>query len=258
MEKVYKELKGTFVALFYAILIQIFLIQPFYVPSASMYPTLEVGDFLMTTKPSYGYSQYSVPFAFIPFKGRFFEGAPTRGEVVVFSGPAIEPPNILERLLNSPPHTNFIKRLVGMPGDRVQMKKGVLYINDEECKLEKITDYTLLDPRDPANIKVLSQYIETLPNGVKHKIIKDAPFGDGRLDDTNEFTVPDNHYFFMGDNRDHSEDSRASIGFIHKDNIIGPAKFIWFSTSAKWYQPLQWFTGLRLNRFFNGLGASTN
>jgi signal peptidase I len=240
MKKAVQEILGLFWAFMIAIVIQTFLFQPFYVPTGSMYPTLEVGDFFVTSKFSYGYSPYSLPWIHPRiFEGRILEQHPTLGQVIAFNGE----PNSKD---------DFIKRCVGLPGDRVQMRKGVLHINGEAVKLEQVGDYLMVDPRKPTEVKVIPQYMETLPNGVAHLILKDKPFGEGELDDTQEFLVPPDHFFMVGDNRDHSWDSRAMspIGFVSAEKLIGPAQLIWFSTEAKWYQPQRWLTSLRLGRFF--------
>jgi len=235
-----QEILGLLWAFVVAVLIQTFLFQPFYVPTGSMYPTLEVGDFFVASKFSYGYSPYSLPW-YHPkiFSGRIFENDPTRGQVLAFNG--------------APDSTDdFIKRCIGLPGDRIQMRKGILYINGEPVKLERTGDYLMSDPRKPGEVKIIPQYIETLPNGVSYKILKDRPFGEGDFDETPEFVVPVGHFFMMGDNRDHSWDSRAQrpIGFVSAEKLIGPAQLLWFSTEAKWYEPHRWLSGLRLNRFF--------
>jgi signal peptidase I len=240
IKRAVKEFMGLVWAFVVAIFIQTFFLQPFYVPTGSMYPTLEVGDFFVASKLTYGYSPYSLPW-YHPkiMSGRVFGKNPALGDVVAFNG---EPKST----------DDFIKRCMGLPGDRVQMRKGIVHINGEPLKLDKIADYLLIDPRKPGNIKVIPQYIETLPNGVQHKILKELPFGVGSLDDTEEFIIPAGHFFMMGDNRDNSLDSRAMtpIGFVPSENLIGQARLIWFSTEAKWYQPHLWLSGLRLSRFF--------
>jgi signal peptidase I len=245
LQRAIKEVLGLIWAFIIAITIQTILFQPFYVPSASMYPTLEVGDFFIASKFSYGYSPYSLPW-FHPriFEGRILESYPTVGQVLAFNGPAQD---------GRPGGTDdYIKRCVGVPGDRIQMIKGVLHINGVPVQLERIADYLLVDPRHPGEVKVMPQYMETLPNGVKHRILKDKPFGEGRLDNTPEFIVPAGHFFMMGDNRDHSSDSRDMhpIGYVPAERLIGPAQVLWFSTEAKWYEPQRWLSGLRLSRFF--------
>jgi signal peptidase I len=241
MKRAIQEFLGLLWAFIVAILIQTFLFQPFYVPSGSMYPTLEIGDFFVASKFSYGYSVYSLPW-FHPrvFEGRILGQNPTLGQVLAFNGE----PNSTD---------DFIKRCVGLPGDRVQMINGVLHINGQSCPLVRTTDYLMIDPRKPGEVNVIPQYIETLPNGVTHRILKDKPFGEGEFDNTEEFIVPPGHFFMVGDNRDHSWDSRAKapIGFVSSEKLIGPAKLLWFSTEAKWYEPHRWLSGLRLSRFFN-------
>lgn len=237
MERIIKEIKGLLWALFFALLIRTFLFQPFNIPSGSMYPTLMVGDYIFVTKYTYGLSNYSFPFAPALFANRVLEmRKPELGEVVVFTNP-------MDKSMD------YIKRLVGQPGDKIQVKKGVLHINGEPVKLERIEDYIMVDYKTK-ELQVIPQYIETLPNGKKYKILKHAPFGQGALDNTPEYVVPAGHYFMMGDNRDHSQDSRVleAVGYIPEKFLIGPAKAIFFSTEAKWYEIDNWLTGIRPRR----------
>ena len=259
MQAVIREIRGFLGALFVALLIRTFLVQPFVIPSGSMYPTLEIGDFIVVTKYSYGYSNYSLPYAPRVIEKRLFEMAkPERGQVLVFRNPVNETTSLLKKIMFQDESLDYIKRLVGLPGDRIQVKEGVLHINSEPVKLEKLGEYTYHDPRskeDPIrykSINVMSQYRETMPDGTSYVILKDVAFGKGDLDNTPEYIVPEGHYFFMGDNRDHSADSRIldMLGFVPEDHIIGPAKLIFFSTEAKWYQPLDWITGIRPSRIF--------
>lgn len=229
--------------------IQTVAYQNFNIPSGSMKPNLLIGDFLFVSKFAYGYSHYSLPFSPPLFKGRILAQEPKRGEVVVFR-----------------PHFNtkidFIKRLVGLPGDRIQMREGVLYINDEACPLEKVpedfSDHLYMN-YFPGNIEErvydeegvkIQQFVQTLPNGVKHLVIKERPFGAGRFDNTDVFVVPEGHYFMMGDNRDGSDDSRNinHLGFVAQENLIGRAELIYFSTSAQWWEVWKWLTHLRYDR----------
>jgi len=192
--------------------------EPFNIPSESMYPTLLVGDYLFVSKWSVGYSRHSMLFSPPLFKGRIFEKPPERGDILVFKTPAD----------NS---TDYIKRLVGMPGDRIQMRGGVLHINDQPIKRERVADFPYQDrlSRPPF---MVAQFRETMPNGKSFLTLDGIPNGD--YDNTRVFTVPAGHYFMMGDNRDNSLDSRvetASGGtsFVPAENLVGRADFLWFS-----------------------------
>ncbi len=221
-------------AILIALVIRSFLYEPFRIPSGSMIPSLLVGDYLFVSKYSYGYSRYSFPFSPNLFSGRILEGTPKRGDVVVFR----QPPH---------PETDFIKRIVGLPGDHIQMKAGILYINDVAVIREKIADY--VDEQGHSYI----QYIETLPNGVKHRIIE-MQGDDGGLDNTDVFIVPPDHYFAMGDNRDDSSDSRTDVvGYVPAENLVGRAEIIFFSTdgSARWWEIWKWPFAVRFARFFD-------
>lgn len=208
-----------------AIFIRTFAYEPFNIPSGSMVPTLLVGDYLFVSKMAYGYSRYSFPGGLVPVEGRIWEGEPTRGQVVVFRPPG-------------QPETDFIKRVIGLPGDRIQVREGRLYINDMIVERQQIEDYVdpdvdpNVDPNDPAN-KPPAQYLETLPGGVTHRIVE-AKGDTGDYDNTPVFVVPADHYFMMGDNRDGSNDSRAttggakcSTGTINESNreCLGPVGF---------------------------------
>lgn len=233
--KLKKEARGLVWAFTIAMIIRTFMYQPFNIPSGSMIPTLLVGDYLFVNKFCYGFSRRSFPFGLKLFSGRIAHKEPKLGDVVVFFNPKHD-------------NLDYIKRLVGLPGDRVQVIKGVLHINGQSVQLERIEDYHMID--DKGHLRVIPQYIETLPNGVKHRILKAYPFGKGRLDNTEEFVIPAGHYFMMGDNRDNSSDSRVSltVGFIPSENIIGRAEILFFSTEAKWYEPWNWPFGLRYDR----------
>lgn len=224
--------------------IRTFFVQPFHIPSGSMIPTLEIGDNLFVSKFTYGLSRYSFPFGgnINYFEGRIWGSEPKLGDVAVF------------RPVTAP-DTDFIKRVVGLPGDRVQMKEGILYINDVPSTLEQIEDFETVD--DDGTILHSKQYLETLPNGVKHKILKKEPFGEGRYDNTPVFHVPVGHYFMVGDNRDGSNDSRAqtTVGFIPYDNLIGNAKFVFFATgdhTAIW-EIWKWPFTAKYSRIFAGI-----
>lgn len=224
-------------ALILALLVRTFLFQPFSIPSGSMEDTLLVGDFLFVSKYSYGYSRYSLPFAPDIFGGdRIFASQPKRGDIVVFKGLDGE--------------TDFIKRLIGLPGDRIQMIDGVLNINGEPVEMELVEG-------DPGNNFGLLRYRETLPNGVTHDILDRTR--NGLYDNTEIFEVPEGRYFFMGDNRDNSTDSRAGarggVGFIPFENLIGRAEIIFFSVEdgANAWEFWRWPWTVRGDRLFDGL-----
>jgi signal peptidase I len=223
-------------ALLLAVVIRTFLFQPFSIPSGSMRPTLLEGDYLFVSKYAYGYSHHSFPFSPNFFSGRFWSGTPERGDVAVFKFP----PN---------PDIDYIKRIIGLPGDKIQMKEGVLYLNGTAVKREKtrqIDNYDVTEVAKPVDV-----YQETLPNGVTYDTLD---IDQGTLgDDTREFLVPEGHYFAMGDNRDNSSDSRFTVGFVPAENLVGHANVIFFSISGS-YSPIEvwrWPAHLRLSRFFN-------
>ncbi len=221
-------------AILIALVIRTFLFEPFRIPSGSMIPSLLVGDYLFVAKYSYGYSKYSFPMSPDLFSGRIMEGQPKRGDVVVFR----QPPH---------PEIDFIKRIVGLPGDHIQVKQGILNINGVPVIRERIPDF--VDEQGNNYI----QYMETLPNGVKHRIIEMQ--GDqGGLDNTREFVVPAGYYFAMGDNRDDSMDSRTDeVGFVPAENLVGKAEIIFFSTdgTAHWWQVWKWPFAVRYSRLFD-------
>jgi signal peptidase I len=200
-------------AVLIAILVRTFAYEPFNIPSGSMKPTLLIGDYLFVSKLSYGYSRHSFPFGWPPFAGRIWASPVKRGEVVVFKWPEDN-------------KTDYIKRIVGLPGDRIQMKMGILYINDQPVQRRQVEDWTDEDGHR------LTQYVETLPGGVQHPIIEESDHDSS--DDTLVFTVPAGHYFAMGDNRDHSSDSRAwpTSHFVPEENLVGRASVIFYSTSG--------------------------
>ncbi len=234
-------LKENVKTLFYALIIAIFIrslfLQPFYIPSSSMEPNLLVGDRLFVTKYSYGYSKHSFPFSPPIFMGRLFFKQPDRGDVVVFKTPADN-------------RTDYIKRLIGLPGDEIQFIDSNLYINNSEI-LKSISSKNDIIFCGKKVIDILT-FEEVLPSGKKYKTVylKDFTFKN-----SDKFIVPKDHYFFLGDNRDCSKDSRflTSVGYVHKDNLVGKAQFIFFSsdrTIGSIFSFWKWNKSIRFERFF--------
>lgn len=222
-------------ALILALVIRTFLFQPFSIPSGSMRPTLLEGDYLFVTKWAYGYSHHSLPFSPDLFSGRFFNTAPERGDVAVFKFP----PN---------PSLDYIKRVIGLPGDRIQMREGQLFINGEGVPREQVGEIN--NPDITELNRPVEVWRETLPNGVSYDTLDLTPNGIG--DNTREFVVPEGHYFMMGDNRDNSTDSRFSVGYVPEDHLVGRANIIFFSiaNSASPLEIWKWPTSLRPSRLF--------
>lgn len=235
------NIRTILIALLLAVTFRSCAYEPFHIPSGSMKSNLLVGDYLFVSKFSYGYSRYSFPFGFPFFKGRILErGKPKRGDVIVFRLPRN-------------PRIDYIKRVVGMPGDTVQVKGGILHINGTPLPREPVDTY--LDDEIPSNVKSIPRLHETLPEGKTISILKEL--SKGPADNTPVYKVPPGHYFFMGDNRDNSRDSRylREVGYVPEENLVGRAEFIFFSTdgTAVWYNPISWLTAMRLNRFFTAI-----
>jgi signal peptidase I len=201
-------------ALLIAVVIRTFLFQPFNIPSGSMKANLLVGDYLFVTKYAYGYSRHSFPFSLAPFDGRIWSAPPERGDVVVFKLPADG-------------ETDYIKRVIGMPGDRIQMIGGVVHINGQPVRRERVADYRMPDAF--GRMTNVRQFRETLPNGRSYLTLKLVE--NGYLDNTEVFVVPVGNYFMMGDNRDNSTDSRvlSAVGYVPFENLVGRAAVIFFS-----------------------------
>ncbi|MBX3514983.1 MAG: signal peptidase I [Xanthobacteraceae bacterium] len=227
----------AFQALVIALVIRTLLFQPFNIPSGSMKATLLVGDYIFVSKYSYGYTKFSVPFALIPFEGRIWAGMPKRGDVAVFRNPKDE-------------GTDYIKRVIGLPGDRIQMNNGQLFINGQPVKRELVADWISDDPGMEG--KAVKRYRETLPNGVTYETLD---LSDSYYDNTPEYLVPAGHYFMMGDNRDNSTDSRvqSAVGYVPFENFIGRAEIIFFSLKegTAIYELWRWPFDVRWGRIFS-------
>lgn len=241
MSVFWDNVKTILYALALAMVLRFTIAQPFRIPSGSMQPTLAVGDYIVVTKWSYGYGRFSfAPLEGLLPQGRLFGSAPDRGDVVVFR-PTPEPDR------------DFIKRVIGLPGDRIQMIDGVLHINGEAVEREEIGMTSDCPDEQRPNAQAM-MVRETLPNGVSYITCDKVP--NGELDQTREFVVPDGHYFMMGDDRDNSADSRtAVVGFVPYDNLVGPAQFIvvsWDNTTSL-IRPWTLFTGFRGERFLKSV-----
>ena len=237
-KKIIDNIKTLFYALLIALFIRSFLFQPFYIPSSSMEPNLLIGDRLFVSKYSYGYSQHSFPFSPKIFSGRILKNSPNRGDVVVFNTPADNRPD-------------YIKRLIGLPGDKVQIINKDLYLN--EIKVEKKQVQTSLNINCGGENLEADVYEETLPNGIRYLAIYRK---NGSMINSDQYIVPDDHYFFLGDNRDCSRDSRflSSVGYVNFNNLVGKARIIFFSTDkneGNLFQIWRWFKMIRWHRFFN-------
>lgn len=223
-------------ALVLALVIRTLLFQPFSIPSGSMRPTLLEGDYLFVTKWAYGYSKHSLPFSPPLFSGRIWGAEPQRGDVVVFKFP----PN---------PSIDYIKRVIGLPGDKVQVRGGQVFINGQPVPREQVGE--IENPDITEVNRPVPVYRETLPNGVSYDTLDLTPNSLG--DETREFDVPAGHYFMMGDNRDNSSDSRFQVGMVPFENLVGRANIIFFSIAGG-NSPLEiwkWPTEVRPSRFFN-------
>ena len=231
-----REVRPIAIALGLVLVVRTVVAEPYQVPSPSMVPTLLTGDELIGSKFAYGFSKYSLPIGTLPdFEGRLLDRAPQRGDVVVFRLPR-------------DPGTTYVKRLIGLPGDRIQMKKGRLYIND-----------TLVPRREVSAYEGGTLYVETLPTldggGREHELIESSD--TDRYDDTSVYDVPAKHYFMMGDNRDNSLDSRIAaadggVGFVPLENLVARADMLLMSSdpTVGWFDVSHWGHAFRLSRFF--------
>ena len=232
-----ENIKTLFYALIIAIFIRSIFLQPFYIPSSSMEPNLLVGDRLFVTKYSYGYSKHSFPFSPPLFKGRILSYKPERGDVVVFKTP-------------SDNRTDYIKRLIGLPGDSIQFIDGDVYLNDNQILKSIISKNDQIYCGDKK--MTVNTFEEKLPNKKKYVASYMTSFS---FKNSDKFIVPSNHYFFLGDNRDCSKDSRflSSVGYVHENNLVGKAQFIFFSSNYKIgrvFEFWKWHKSFRFKRIF--------
>jgi signal peptidase I len=259
-----ETIRTIIIAVVLALSFRSLLFEPFNIPSGSMKSNLLVGDYLFVSKYSYGYSRYSFPLGFPLFEGRVLGNVPQRGDVIVFRLP-------------TNPKIDFIKRLVGLPGDTVQVRGGTVFINGKPLPRERVADYaedegppamcqeyyaddatrenTLLSESPPQNANVvrpIPRFRETLPEGKTIEILKECK--RSIADNTMVYRVPEGHYFFMGDNRDNSRDSRFldEVGFVPQENLVGKAQIIFCSVEGggSCFNPLNWFGKMRYDRFF--------
>ena len=250
-----ETIKTLVYAIVIAVFIRTFFYEPFNIPSPSMVPTLLVGDYLFVSKFSYGYSRYSLPWGVPLISGRIFFREPKRGDVTVFKLPCdfsrLDQRDAQFRRASCDTSTDYIKRIIGLPGDRIQVKHGILHINDAPVKRERSEDCDV--PVGEAR-QVFQRYWETLPNGVRHCIVEISD--EMTLDNTDVFVVRPGHYVMMGDNRDNSADSRdptSGVGQVPAENLVGRAEFIFFShdpQAAGWFEVWKWPQAIRFSRFF--------
>ena len=227
-------IKTLAIALLLAGIIRSFLFEPFHIPSSSMKPTLLIGDYLFVSKYSYGYSKYSFPFGLNLFSGRFWQrNQPKRGDVVVFRLP-------------SEPSINYIKRIIGLPGDKIRVENGNLYINDE--KIKKVYDGSFVEESSLLTNEI-DKFTETFPDGKTISVLDQTTTPQ---DNTQTYEVPAGHYFMMGDNRDNSQDSRFldHVGYVNEENLVGRAEMVFLSSSQPFWQFWKWKNSIRFNRFF--------
>ncbi|MBT3902901.1 MAG: signal peptidase I [Pelagibacteraceae bacterium] len=230
----FSNLKSIGLAVFIALLIRSFVAEPFNIPSGSMKPNLLVGDFIFVTKWSYGYSKHSLPFSIPLIPKKIFSNIPNRGDIVVFKTPEDN-------------RTDYIKRVIGLPGDKIRVTNGEIYLNENKILRKKLNDF--IDNDKNAFIKRIRKYLE-YHDDLTFEVLD--IMDDGIADNTKLFLVPEGHFFVMGDNRDNSQDSRfKTVGFIPIENLVGKARFIFFSLeNSRFLQIWKWPKSIRGNRIF--------
>jgi len=238
LKTIIENVKTIFYALIIAVIIRSLFFQPFYIPSSSMEPTLLIGDRIFVAKYTYGYSKHSFPFSPPFFSNRILNKSPEYGDLVVFKTPADN-------------RTDYIKRLIGLPGDTIQFKNGKLFLNNKEILRKKVDNSYKI--RCGSFSPDVIAYKETLPNGKEYVAIYNK---EGTMQNTDKYKVPQNHLFLLGDNRDCSKDSRylSSVGYVSNENLVGNAKMIFFSNdtiSGSVFKFWNWDQSLRIKRFFN-------
>ena len=233
----YESLKTILLAVFIALLIRTFIAEPFNIPSGSMKPTLLIGDYLFVKKWSYGYSKHSLPFSLPLIKERIFYNIPIRGDVVVFKTPEDN-------------KTDYIKRIIGLPGDKIRIIEGVVFINENVITKIQVEDF--IEKNEIGEKTKIPQFEEYLFNK-KHYTLD--LINNSIADNTNFYIVPKNHFFVMGDNRDNSQDSRfRNVGFVPADNLVGKAWIIFFSLeNSRFYELWKWPKSIRFNRIFSSI-----
>ena len=240
----WETVRTVIYAVLIAVVVRTFFYEPFNIPSGSMKPTLLIGDYLFVSKFAYGYSRHSLPFSPPIGGGRLFGSLPERGDVAVFKLPTNN-------------KTDYIKRIVGLPGDRIQVKGGVLFVNDVEVPREPLDDFF---DETGGRVQPIKRFQETMPpvdsaddGPVRYEVLDWKADGRGEFDNTEVFLVPEDHVFAMGDNRDNSLDSRAKVGFVPVENLVGRAEIIFFSTngSARFWEIWKWPITIRYGRLLN-------
>ncbi len=236
--KLWDTVKTVAYAVLIALAIRTVAYEPFNIPSGSMKPTLLVGDYLFVSKLSYGYSRHSLPLSLPLIPGRILMSEPERGDIAVFKLPTDN-------------KTDYIKRIIGLPGDRIQVSEGRLHVNGKQVVRRRVADFIEID--EYGRIHRTAQFDETLPNGRTHRILEHTD--QGQLDNTPVYVVPEGHYFAMGDNRDNSLDSRVlgGVGFVPAENLVGRAEILFFSIdgSASVWEIWRWPATIRFKRFFD-------